>query len=84
MWTVYCKICENRFLSKDLKGEIEPWFCPKCLKDSYENIQRDLNDLYKLIGLNAIDRMISRINRLDIVSKMLWKKDIKQEVVSLC
>ena len=83
MWTVYCKVCENRFLSKDLKGEIDPWHCPRCLKDTDENIQRDLNDLFKLIGLNAVDRMMYRIKRLDIVSKMMWKKDVKQESVSL-
>lgn len=83
MWTVCCKVCENRFLSKELKGEIDPWYCPRCLKDTDENIQRDLNDLFKLIGLNAVDRMMPRIQRLDIVSKMMWKKDVKQESVSL-
>ena len=83
MKTVHCKICENKFLSDTLAGEIDPWNCPKCNKDSEESIQRDLNELYKIVGLNAIDKLKWRIDRLQTLSNMLWKRDTGYEGVLL-
>jgi len=81
--SVRCKICENIFLSENLSGEIDPWNCPKCNKDSEESIQRDLNELYKIVGLNAIEKIAWRIDRLQTISNMLWKRDSRYEGVVL-
>lgn len=79
MNSVYCKICENTFLSDTHKGKIDPWNCPKCNKDNYENIQRDLNELYKIDGLLAIEKIGTRLDRLDSISRMMWKKESRSE-----
>jgi hypothetical protein len=84
MNSVYCKICDNTFLSNTHKGKIQPWDCPKCNKDNDENIQRDLNELFKINGLFAIEKLESRIDRLDHISKMMWKKEqIRNECLLL-
>jgi len=80
MNTVYCTICTNTFLSNTHKGKIPPWYCPKCNKDNDESIQRDLNLLFKICGLNALEKIRSRIDRLDVISKMMWKKEQKSNV----
>ena len=83
MNTVYCKICDNTFLSNTHKGKINPWNCPKCNKDNDENIQRDLNEMFKMNGLFAIDKMSSRIDRLDSISQMMWRKESRNESIRL-
>lgn len=75
MNSVYCKICDNTFLSETHKGNIPPWECPKCNKDTDENIQRDLNELFKINGLFALEKLRTRIDRLDNISKMTWKQE---------
>jgi len=83
MQSVHCKICENTFLSNTHQGEIDPWNCPKCNKDNEESIQRDLNELYKIVGLNAIDRVTPRLDRLQTMSNMLWRRKSKHEGILL-
>ena len=75
MNSVNCKICKNTFLSDTKKGKIQPWDCPKCNKDSDESIQQDLNELFKIDGLLAIDSILPRIDRLDELSRMTWKQE---------
>ena len=81
---VICTICENTFLSKQHQGDmIKPWDCPKCNKDGDENIQRDLNELFKINGLHAIDNVKGRVDRLDRLSEMHWRKDPVSECILL-
>uniref|UniRef100_A0A6C0JTQ7 Uncharacterized protein n=1 Tax=viral metagenome TaxID=1070528 RepID=A0A6C0JTQ7_9ZZZZ len=74
MNSVQCVICENVFLSTRLEGKIQPWNCPHCNKDTDDKIQKDLNDLYKMIGFQAIQRLQYRADRLLILKQMLLKQ----------
>lgn len=81
--TIHCIICENKFLSHTLSGQIQPWNCPNCNHDTYERLQRDLNELFKLIGFAAVDRLASRANKILELSQMYWKKDDQPEIVQM-
>ena len=83
MNSVYCKICNNQFLSNSYRGNIDPWNCPKCNKDNDGNIQRDLNESFKINGLFAFEKMNSRIDRQDSISKMMWRKESRTESTML-
>ena len=60
---------------------IQPWHCPNCNKDTDEKIQKDLNDLYKLIGFSATDRLQNRADRRHLLKHMLIKE--QPEAVTL-
>jgi hypothetical protein len=71
---VSCIICENKFYSVHLQGKIQPWNCPYCNKDTDEKVQKDLNDLYRMIGFKAVDRLEERADRLLMLSQMYLKE----------
>jgi hypothetical protein len=73
--TIQCLNCENKFLSSHFKTNVQPWNCPICNNDSEDKIQKDLNDLFKLIGFEAVDRFVHRANRNLILSQMYKKGD---------
>lgn len=82
MHTIQCKICENKYLSNHFKTNIQPWNCPNCNNDSEERIQRDLNDLFKILEFGAVDRLTTRANRQLILSQMYKKTDEQPVAVS--
>jgi hypothetical protein len=83
MNTVQCENCENRYLSKNASLEkISPWECPNCNNDTAIKIQKDLNELFKLIGFKAIDRLTYRANRVMSLCQMYKKQD--EQPVDVC
>ena len=81
-FTSTCIICENRYISRHFNGLIQPWNCPHCNNDTEEKIQRDLNELFKLIGFEATSRLVDRANKLVMLSQMYKKLD--EQPVSVC
>lgn len=43
---------------------LDPWDCPNCTQDSLQNIQDDINYLYKKFGYKAVYTVNERIDRL--------------------
>lgn len=76
MNTVQCQNCESRYLSRTIDTlKIQPWDCPNCNNDNAVKIQKDLNELFKLIGFEAITRLAYRANRYLSLSQMYKKQD---------
>ena len=81
MNTVHCTICQNSFLTPHFKDHLDPWNCPNCNRDSEECMQKDLNELFKLVGWEAVKRIADRCDRFQKLSQMFWKRDEKPEPV---
>ena len=72
-----CVICNNSFYTKSTTNELYPWDCPRCNKDSFEQLQVDLNDLYEKCGMKAFEMMDDRKKRIEMINDTLWKKHCK-------
>jgi len=82
MITVSCTICQQRFVTSRPSGvenivpiKIMPWNCPHCNNDSGTRVQRDLNELFKLIGFEAVERLEDRQHKLLTLAQMHLAKD---------
>jgi len=53
--------------------KIQPWNCPNCNKDTDDKIQKDLNDLYKIIGFEAVKRVQARADRRLLLKSLMPK-----------
>lgn len=85
MNTVQCQNCENRYLisrNNNLSKKIHPWDCPNCNNDNTNKIQKDLNELFKIIGFKAVSRLAYRANRFLVLSQMYKKQD--EQPVDVC
>ena len=54
----------NLFTSFGSESILDPWDCPNCTQDSLQNIQDDINYLYKKFGYKSVYTVYERLDRL--------------------